>query len=77
MNTWLAILLIVIALIGGVVIGFFLAKKYMEDYLQKNPPIDEDFIRAMMGQMGQKPSESRVRQMTSMMKKQNAKKNKK
>lgn len=74
MNIWLAVVLIILALIGGVVIGFFLSKKYMENYLQENPPVDEDFIRAMMGQMGQKPSEARVRQMTTMMKSQNQKK---
>lgn len=73
MNIWLAIILIIIALIGGIVSGFFIAKKYMEDYLQKNPPIDETFLRNMMGQMGQKPSEARLRQMTNMMKKQNNK----
>ena len=49
----------------------------MENYLQENPPVDEDFIRAMMGQMGQKPSEARVRQMTNMMKSQTQKKGKK
>ncbi len=74
MNIWLAIILIIIALIGGVLLGFFIAKKYMEDYLMKNPPIDENFLRTMMGQMGQKPSEARLRQMTKMMQKQNKKK---
>ncbi|MDO5456743.1 MAG: YneF family protein [Atopococcus tabaci] len=76
MNIWLAVVLIILALVGGIVIGFFLSKKYMENYLQENPPVDEDFIRAMMGQMGQKPSEARVRQMTTMMKSQNKKKKK-
>ena len=32
MATWLAILLIIVALIGGLVGGFFLARKYMMDY---------------------------------------------
>lgn len=77
MKIWLAVVLIIIALLAGIVIGFYLAKKYMEEYLQENPPIDEDFIRAMMGQMGQKPSESKVRQMTNMMKSQSKKKAKK
>lgn len=70
MELWLAILLIVIALVGGAVIGFFVARKYMEKYLQENPPIDENFIRTMMMQMGQKPSERRIKQMTSMMRNQ-------
>ncbi|PXA44851.1 hypothetical protein DD918_08820, partial [Staphylococcus pseudintermedius] len=50
MATWLAILLIVIALIGGLVGGFFLARKYMMDYLKKNPPINEEMLRMMMMQ---------------------------
>lgn len=77
MNLWLAILLIVIALIGGVIIGFFGARKYMENYFQENPPIDENMIRVMMGQMGQKPSEKKIRQMTNMMKNQSKKSSKK
>ena len=53
MATWLAILLIVLALILGLVGGFFLARKYMMDYLKKNPPINEEMLRMMMMQMGQ------------------------
>ena len=53
MVTWLAILLIVLALILGLVGGFFLARKYMMDYLKKNPPINEEMLRMMMMQMGQ------------------------
>ena len=52
-----AIILIVIALIAGLVGGFFLARKYMMDYLKKNPPINEEMLRMMMMQMGQKPSQ--------------------
>lgn len=53
MATWLAIVLIVLALILGLVGGFFLARKYMMDYLKKNPPINEEMLRMMMMQMGQ------------------------
>ena len=53
----LAIVLIVIALVAGLVGGFFLARKYMLDYFEKNPPINEDTLRMLMIQMGQKPSE--------------------
>lgn len=53
MATWLAILLIILALIIGLVGGFFLARKYMMDYLKKNPPINEEMLRMMMMQMGQ------------------------
>ncbi|EPE61585.1 hypothetical protein L479_02011 [Exiguobacterium sp. S17] len=42
------------ALIGGIAIGFFIARKYMMNYLEQNPPINEDMIRTLMMQMGQK-----------------------
>ncbi|PRY84108.1 YneF family protein [Alkalibacterium olivapovliticus] len=79
MNTGLAILLIILALVGGLVGGFFIARKYMMDYFEKNPPIDENMLRMMMIQMGQKPSERKINQMMSQMKSQqkNAKKKKK
>lgn len=68
MDLILAIFLIILALIGGLVAGFFLARKYMMDYFEKNPPIDEDMLRMMMLQMGQKPSERKIRQMMNQMK---------
>lgn len=80
MATWLAILLIVVALIGGLALGFFLARKYMMDYLKKNPPINEEMLRMMMMQMGQKPSQKKINQMMTMMNKnmdQNMKSSKK
>lgn len=76
MNTGLAILFIIIALILGAVGGFFLAKKTFEDQLQKNPPVNEDMLRMMMSQMGQKPSEKKIRQMMQNMTAQNSKKKK-
>ncbi|RKJ07884.1 YneF family protein [Butyricicoccus sp. 1XD8-22] len=69
MNLWLGIILIVVALIGGVALGFFLARQYMMKYLKENPPINEQMIRVMMSQMGRKPSEKQVRQMMSQMNK--------
>lgn len=69
MATWLAILLIVVALIGGLALGFFLARKYMMDYLKKNPPINEEMLRMMMMQMGKKPSQKKINQMMTMMNK--------
>ena len=55
-------LLIVAALIGCIAIGFFIARKYMMNYLEQNPPINEDMIRTLMMQMGQKPSQKKVNQ---------------
>lgn len=73
MDMTLAIVLIVIALIGGLIGGFFLARKYMLDYFEKNPPINEDTLRMLMIQMGQKPSERKIKQMASAMKQQQKK----
>ncbi|AYW50701.1 YneF family protein [Tetragenococcus halophilus] len=70
MSTGYVILIAVIALVVGAIGGFFLARKYMEDYMKKNPPINEDMLRTMMMSMGQKPSEKKVRQMMQQMKNQ-------
>lgn len=67
MELWLAILLIVVALLGGVALGFFIARKYMMNYLKKNPPINEQMLKVMMMQMGQKPSQKKINQMLKAM----------
>ncbi len=67
---WQLILTGAIALIAGVALGFFIARKYMMDYLKKNPPINEQMLRMMMMQMGMKPSQKKINQMMGMMKKQ-------
>ncbi|TFE02904.1 YneF family protein [Jeotgalibacillus salarius] len=73
MELWLAIVLIVVALLAGVALGFFIARKYMMTYLKKNPPINEQMLRMMMMQMGQKPSQKKINQMMSAMNKQQGK----
>ena len=70
MNTCLWILLVIIALLAGLVGGTFIARKQMEKYLEENPPLNEDVIRNMMSQMGQKPSEAKVQQVVRQMNKQ-------
>lgn len=77
MNTALAVTLIVLALVGGFIGGFFISRKYMMDYFEKNPPINEDTLRMLMLQMGQKPSERKINQMMSTMKVQQKKATKK
>jgi len=67
MQLWLAIVLIVVALLLGAVLGFFLSQRYFKRYLEKNPPINEQMVRAMMMQMGRKPSEKQVRQVMASM----------
>ena len=61
------ILLVVVGLLLGAVIGFFIAKKYMEKYLKKNPPINEQMIKIMMSQMGRTPTQKQINQMMKAM----------
>ncbi|KRM12042.1 YneF family protein [Paucilactobacillus suebicus] len=74
MATGVWILIVVIALLIGAVAGFFIARKYMENYLKNNPPINEDMLRTMMLQMGQKPSAKKLHQMMQAMQAQSSKK---
>jgi uncharacterized protein YneF (UPF0154 family) len=67
MDLWLAIVLIVVALLLGGVLGFFISQRYFKKYLKENPPVTEQMIRAMMTQMGRKPSEKQVRQVMQSM----------
>ena len=70
---WWGVLLIGIgALLIGAVAGFFISRKVFQDYLEKNPPVNEKMIRVMMQQMGRTPSEKQVRQVMAAM--NNAKK---
>ncbi|MGB2993337.1 MAG: YneF family protein [Paenisporosarcina sp.] len=69
MQLWLAITLIIVALLAGAAIGFYAARQYMMKYLKENPPINEQMLRMMMAQMGRKPSEKQVKQMMNQMNK--------
>lgn len=53
--------------IAGGVAGFFLARAYMKKYMKKNPPINEQMIKAMMTGMGRTPSQKQVNQMMKTM----------
>lgn len=64
------ILIALLALIAGVALGFFFARRYMMNYLKKNPPIDENMLRVLMMQMGQKPSQKKINQMMRAMQNQ-------
>ena len=57
------ILLLVVGIIIGAAIGFFLARYFMKKYLKQNPPINEDMIKALMMQMGRKPNQKQINQM--------------
>ena len=67
MTLWVGILVGVVALLIGVSLGFFIARKYMMSYLKKNPPINEQMLRMMMMQMGMKPSQKKINQMMKAM----------
>ncbi|MBR2603697.1 MAG: YneF family protein [Bacilli bacterium] len=64
---WHDILMVVIGLVPGLVIGFFLSKIFMEKYLKKNPPINEQMVKAMMSQMGRTPTQKQVNQVMKAM----------
>ena len=66
---WLDILQVFIGILIGAVIGFFIAKKVMTNYLKKNPPINEEMIKALMMQMGRKPNQKQINQMMKAMEK--------
>ena len=66
---WHDILMVVIGILIGAVIGFFVSRKVTEKYLKKNPPINEDMIKALMMQMGRKPNQKQINQMMKAMEK--------
>ncbi|MFD1465520.1 YneF family protein [Lapidilactobacillus mulanensis] len=77
MSVGLAVFLIILGVIAGAVAGFFGARAYMKKYFRDNPPVNEDMMRTMMVQMGQKPSEKKLHQMMTAMKAQQQKSDKK
>lgn len=52
----------------GLIAGFFLSRWFFKRELKKNPPINENMIRAMFMQMGRKPSEAQIRAVMNSMK---------
>lgn len=77
MDTLWVVLIALGALIIGLAIGVFVARKMMMSYLKKNPPINEQMLRTMMMQMGQKPSQKKINQMMRAMNQQMDQPNKK
>ncbi len=69
MGTIWWIIIVIVALAAGVALGFFIARQYMMKYLKDNPPINEEMLRMMMMQMGQKPSQKKINQMMAQMNK--------
>ena len=63
------ILLVIVGILIGAAIGFFGTRTFMKKYLKKNPPINEDMIKALMMQMGRKPNQKQINQMMKAMEK--------
>lgn len=68
MEMFLDIVKVLGLLITGAIIGFFIARKYMMKYLQKNPPINEEMIKVLFSQMGRKPNQKQINQIMNQMK---------
>ena len=68
MTTGATIGIAIACLIGGLIGGFFLSRWFFKRELKKNPPINENMIRAMFMQMGRKPSEAQIRAVMNSMK---------
>ena len=63
---WNLLYLLVGILIGGA-IGFFVARNLIKKQLKNNPPINEQMIKVMMTQMGRTPSQKQVNQVMKQM----------
>ena len=70
MELGLAIGLIVLALVVGLVGGFFGARWFFKRQLEKNPPINEGMIRALYQSVGRKPSEADIQRTMNAVKRQ-------
>lgn len=70
----LTVLSYILVLIIGLVVGLFSARFVIKKEFEKNPPISEDMIAAMLKGMGQPASQKRVNQIMKQMKGANKKK---
>ena len=68
------ILMIIIGLIPGLIIGFFLARFFMQLNAYKKPQITENMIKIMMSSMGRTPTQKQINQVMKQMNKVNSKK---
>ena len=56
-----------IGLVVGIIAGFLIARLVTKKMLEKNPPINEKMIEALMSGMGRKPSQKQVKQVMAQM----------
>ncbi len=66
---WQDLLYVLAGLVGGIIIGFLISRFVTKKYLKKNPPINEEMIKALMMQMGRKPNQKQINQMMKAMEK--------
>ncbi|PGP12601.1 hypothetical protein COA01_32820 [Bacillus cereus] len=69
MTMMTAIIVGVVSFVIGIAGGFFAGKSAIAKYLEKNPALNEEMIKMMMMQMGQKPSQKKVNQILKAMNK--------
>lgn len=62
MDLILAILLIVLAFLGGGLGGMYLVRKQVEKEFADNPRLNAEAVRTLLSASGQKPSEAKVQQ---------------
>lgn len=67
MDFLIDLLQVLVGVIIGGVIGFFVARNYMKKMIKQNPPINEQMIKAMMMQMGRTPSQKQINQVMKQM----------
>lgn len=68
--TGLAILLIVLAALGGFVGGMYFTRRQIEKEFADNPRLNVDAVRLMLSANGQKPNEAKVQQVYRQIKSQ-------
>ncbi len=61
LQIWQFIIIVLLVILITAIATFFIVRKIFTTQLKKNPPINENMIRAMMTQMGRTPSEKQVR----------------
>lgn len=66
---WLTLIYVIVGFIAGGIVGFLVARNLIKKEIEKNPPINENMIRAMFMQMGRKPSEAQIRAVMNSMSK--------
>lgn len=68
-GTALTLIYVIVGFIAGGIVGFLVARNLIKKEIEKNPPINENMIRAMFMQMGRKPSEAQIRAVMNSMNK--------